>query len=160
MERGGPPCTVFVPRVSLSNLKYVGEWFHGSPHGNGTFYLPNGMRFEGEFHYGQMKGRGTIFNSDGTVQSSGLRVQKGPWDSGTGTMIFFPGAWNNNGVVSPNSPNGGVSVSNGNNNNNVVTKTGDVGNNKIKAKLPRSGGIMDSLGNFFKNLLGFGASRR
>ena len=34
------------------NIKYMGQWVSGSPHGNGTFYLPNAMRFEGEFQNG------------------------------------------------------------------------------------------------------------
>ena len=29
-------------------LKYVGDWLSGQPHGNGTFFMPNGVRFEGQ----------------------------------------------------------------------------------------------------------------
>ena len=115
----------------------MGDWVNGSPHGNGTFYLPTGMRFEGEFEHGQMRGRGTIFHADGTVQTNG------DW-GGHGS------AGNTNDAVASGSSNTRSGSSTSSNN-----RKSSNNNNSNNSSRPRQRGVMESLSNFFYSLLGY-----
>ena len=60
-------------------LKYVGEWWAGSPHGNGTYLALNGDRYQGGFTRGVITGPGTVSETNGRVrrvgQSEGIQFR-------------------------------------------------------------------------------------
>ena len=49
-------------------LKYVGQWREGSPHGNGTYLALNGDKYEGQFRRGVITGPGTITQTNGNTR--------------------------------------------------------------------------------------------
>ena len=52
-------------------LKYVGEWWGGSPHGNGTYVALNGDKYQGGFRRGVISGPGTITETNGNTRIIG-----------------------------------------------------------------------------------------
>ena len=50
---------------TYAGRKYVGEWKHGKQHGQGTYTYPNGDKYVGEWKKGKYYGKGTYIYSNG-----------------------------------------------------------------------------------------------
>ena len=77
--------------------KYVGQWKYGKQHGQGTYTYPNGDKYVGEWKKGEYYGKGTYiyFNGDKYVGEWKKRKYNKPDNqrerNGMGTYIYANG---------------------------------------------------------------------
>jgi hypothetical protein len=70
-----------------AKARYVGEFFNGLYHGEGTFEWPDKAHvYRGQWQFGEMSGKGTLTTSNGSIYSGDFHAGN---MEGRGTMTFI-----------------------------------------------------------------------